>query len=775
MSVESLQILLEAVDQASAPIQAVADSIEGLTKLSSNMKSLGQGVTDFGQNMTRNVTLPIVAGLGEAARVAIEFESVMADLNKAYGFEKGSREALEAERVVSNLSMELGQMPADVAAIGTEAGKLGVGFKQFEEYTAMVVAGGVAFDMVGQQAGETFGTLANVLGYYKDGIVDIQGLTALGDTINYLADSGATSEAAISNVLQRAGGATRTFGLANDEAAALSAGFLNLGYAPEVVGTALSGMLPMFQNATQQSSKFQQALEDIGLPAKEFEQLIKQDAAGAINTLMESIAASGDTSVISKLLGTGSDAAMLTSAVQNLEGFQRTMNSLSNVPAGGMMDTFQKRTATTEAQLAKLRAATYILRNELGSALLPAINSIVGALTPLVQKFAAFAEANPGIVKIGMAMLLVAAAIGPIAIAVGGVISTLAAIPAAMAGWQALMLMFASGGGIAAALGAVKTMIMGVLTSAASLGGILLGVVYGVFALGGALMGVSISFGTFIETIKFSLMELPANLAALPAAIGSVFSALFQAISMATQAYFSAISAWARMAVMDVVLSFRMMVSTMSSIWSQIRAVATAGMMGVVASVRAGIMGVVAAIRSGAAAAVGAVAAMGAQIVARINAIASQAFAAGRNIVTRIADGIRAGIGAVQSAVSSVAAAVRSFLPNSPVPTGPLTILNNLSNNPGTKIVEMLAAGMAGAAGTLGSAMGGVGAGALGGLNVPVSGGGGGGGAAPVSITVQVNGVASVAEAEAIGDSFAQRVKQVLGDVERQKARVSYG
>ncbi|MBD2261375.1 phage tail tape measure protein [Pseudanabaena sp. FACHB-2040] len=747
MSVESLQILLEAVDQASQPIQAVADSIEGLTKLSGDMKSLGQGVSDFGQGMVRNVTLPIVAGLGEAARVAIEFESVMADLNKAYGFEQGTQEAAEGQRVVKKLSMELGRMPTDIAAIGTEAGKLGVKFDQFEDYTRLVTSASVAFDMSAQQAGESIGVITNVLGYMDNqGRVNIEGLGKLGDAINFLADSGATSESAIIGVLQRAGGTTRTFGLASESAAALAASFLNLGYPPEVVGTALNGMLPMLQNATQQTSKFQQTLEDIGLPAAELEKMIKQDAVGAIDTLLQTIADSGDTSVISKMFGTGSDAAMMTSMVQNLELFRKTMGSLDKVEAGSMMDTFAKRSATTAAGLERLRATTYILRNEIGSALLPAINSILGALTPLVQKFATFAEANPQIVKMGIALLLVAAAIGPIAIAIGGVITTLAAIPAALAGWQALMLMFASGGGIAAALGTVKAMIMGVVTSAASLGAILLGVVYGVFALGGALMGVSVSFGTFLQTIKFSLMELPANLAALPAAVGAIFSAM---------------AAAARMAVMNIVITFRMMVTTMSSVWAQVRAVATAG-----------VMSVVAAIRAGASAAVSAVTGMGSAILASIRAIASQAFAAGRNIVTRIADGIRSGIGAVQSAVSSVAAAVRSFLPNSPVPEGPLTILNNLSNNPGTKIVEMLAAGMAGAAGTLGDTMGAVGGGAVGGLNVPVS---AGGGSAPVSIVVQVNGVGNAQEAEAIGDSFAQRVRQVLSDVERQKARVSYG
>ena len=103
---------------------------------------------------------------------------------------------------------------------------------------------------------------------------------------------------------------------------------------------------------------------------------------------------------------------------------------------------------------------------------------------------------------------------------------------------------------------------------------------------------------------------------------------------------------------------------------------------------------------------VAAVVRMGAQILSALASIAAQAFNAGRQIVQRIAQGIMASIGAVVNAAKAVGRAVMSVLPNSPVPTGPLTVLNNPATSPGAKIVDMLSAGIMSRAGQLSNTLG---------------------------------------------------------------------
>ncbi|HEY9645690.1 MAG TPA: phage tail tape measure protein, partial [Chroococcidiopsis sp.] len=537
MSQSALEILITASNSdAIDAIVEVQQQIERIQKTSRNFQDLGRSLTGIGQSMTQNLTLPIVAGLGAAGYAAVQFESQMADLNKAYGFDNGSQQAADAQAVIMDLSREMRQMPGDVTAIATEAGKLGVQFGQLEDYTRTVTAASVAFDVSAQEAGSSMATLTNVLGYQDaQGRVNIEGLQSLGDAINYFADTGATSEAAIMNVLQRAGGATRTFGLANNSATALSAAFLNLGYAPEVVGTSLNSMLPSLQNATQQSGDFQDALAQIGLPAREFEQMIKHDAVGAITTFMDAVAESGDTSLIQRMFGSGSDSAMMTSAIQNLDAFKNTLLDTENIPAGSMMATFTKRQQTTQSALEGVQASLMRMAISIGSVLLPALNDIAAAIVPVIDGFTSFADANPAIAQIGVALALVAAAVGPVLIAVGSVVSAIGTIGGAIA-------MMGGAAGIMGAVSGAVGLVAGSFVAIAGVAAGLLAIPAAILAIGAAVTGTDLQLQDIQATIGLALQELPANLAQVGPAIGAflgLISAQFTMIGTTIQLAFT--------------------------------------------------------------------------------------------------------------------------------------------------------------------------------------------------------------------------------------------
>lgn len=740
MSVESLQILIEAVNNASGPIQEVSAQINRLQQSSMRNLEAGERITNFGRDYTNMVSRPILGALGAATKAAIQYEDTLSDANKALGEKPNTAGAAKLKQEITDLALELGQMPTAIAAMYTEAGKLGVAKGQIDEYTKLVNQSGVAWDMSAGEAGESVSKLTNVLGYMdKQGRVNIGGLTKLGDTINHLADSGATSERAIADVLQRSGGTTRTFGLANESAAALAAGFLNLGYPSEVVGTAINGMLPKLQNASQQTGKFQEALEQIGMPAKQLEKAIKKDAAGAITDLMQKIKDSGDTSIISRLFGDGSDSAMMASAMQNLEQFKKTMGSIKDVESGGMEDSYANKLQTTSSQLKILQANLFVLGANIGAALLPAINGVAKAIQPVIGAIADFAAAHPGITQMAVGFALVVAAIGPLLIIIGQVVSAIGVLQGAFAILKTMQLGASLGmlpTVFSGAAAAAKAFVMA-LAGAAALGGILAGVAYGVVAIGAALMGNSISVGEFVNVIKTSLMELPANLAQVPAAIGAIFSAVGTAIRMAfvnigldvqmmitgisqsfanlgmmlqmalTGALTWMTSAFANLgmmlqmafmqiqmavtnlglsiqvglmsAIMGIQAMFASMAAMMAAVWAQI----TAG-------AQAAIAGMVGAITAGAGQAVAAISSMGAQMVAAIQGIAASMFAAGVNIVNSIAQGIQSAAGSVVSAISSIAAQIRGALPFSPPEWGPLSDIMKTGGN----IVNSIAGGI---------------------------------------------------------------------------------
>ncbi|WP_088893209.1 phage tail tape measure protein [Leptolyngbya ohadii] len=776
MASQALQILLEAIDNASAPIRGVIEQIDRLERTSRSISDAGKKISDFGGAMTRNVTLPVAAGLGAATYAAIQMEDALTQVNKAYGFDAGSKQAQQAQQVIQGLSLELGQMPTDVAAIATEAGKLGVQFNQLNDYTRLVTKSSVAFDMSAQNAGESMGVLTNVLGYMKNGVVDIEGLTRFGDVVNHLADNGATSESAIINVMKRAGGATRAFGLTSESAAGMAAAFLNLGDAPEVVGTAMNSMLPALMNASRGTDKFQKGLEALGLDAKTFEQSIKKDAAGALTDFISRLGKSENASaVLSDMFGTGSDASMLLKAAKNAEQFRKTIESASKVKAGGMMSTFDKQSATTSAALTRFGAVSQILGNTIGSALLPPLNDVLEKITPMVQKFAEFAQANPKIMQMVVSFALVAAAIGPVIIVVGQLVTALGSLKAAMVAIKGVQLASSfSGLGMAAnSILAVGKAMAVMVAAAAALGAILGGVVYAVFSVGAALTGESFTFGEFINVIKTSLMELPQNLAMIPETVGAIFSA----IGVSIQTTFINLGLSVQMMVTNVMNGFNSLGAQIGAVWNQI-----------VASVQTAFSNMVSAISNGVSQAVTAVQSMGSQIIGAVQSIGQQLYSAGANLMQMLADGIRSAAGAVTGAISSIAGQVAGFLPGSPVDTGPLRVFN--SGYTGSQLMQMLAGGIQSYPidGVMGAALSPVAAQTAG--IVPTStgagitptgamGGGMGGGAITLTYSPTLYLGNAGKESEGSFRELLQEhrddIERMLDEMQRRKERLAYG
>lgn len=91
------------------------------------------------------------------------------------------------------------------------------------------------------------------------------------------------------------------------------------------------------------------------------------------------------------------------------------------------------------------------------------------------------------------------------------------------------------------------------------------------------------------------------------------------------------------------------------------------------------------------------------RILGAIGSLGSLLYQAGRNVVQGLINGIRDMLGRLADVASSVAQTIRDRLPFSPAKAGPLRDFP--PDKAGSKIVQMLAAGMLGERGTLGSAM----------------------------------------------------------------------
>lgn len=675
---EALEIVIRAIDAASSVIENITSQIDRLSGAGKGIQGLGKQMESLGGSMTKVgaaatvLTAPLALGLGAATKAAIDFESQTANTFKAFGLEAGTEQAEAMSDAILEMSRTLPYSAEGIAQVATNAGKLGVQRGQMEDFVRTVAQMGTAFDMSADQAGDSIARLSNVFGYMdKQGKIDIEGLTALGNTINYLADTGATSEADIVNAMTRIGGVTRNFGFANNEAAALTAAFLNLGIAPEVVATSLGSMLPTLQAATRQTPKFKNALEELGLTAEQLEGNIKQDATGAIFDFFQRLSKVEDKAgVVQSLFGAGSDSRAIAQLAGDMTQLDKAFASLGKVPTDGLMATFEARSATTANQLQILKNGITEVGITIGSAILPAVNSVVQGLIPMVQGFADFADAHPGIMQVGAAFAAIVGILGPILIIAGSVISAVGTIISAFAGLGAVI------------GGALNFIMLGISSIAAG------------FA---SLSGIFATIGAVISGV-FAAISLPV-VATIAAILGLATAAyLIIANWKAVKTFFAGL--WAGIVAgatqLGAMLSSAMSgaVAAVQAAWASLPGFFAGIWAGIVAAAQAGVAAAVGAIQAGASMAIGAIQNMGAGMVSAVMGIASQMFAAGAAIVNSIADGIRSAIGSVTSAISSVTAAVANFLPGSPVAEGSLRVIN--SGYAGSQIVRMIASGIQG-------------------------------------------------------------------------------
>lgn len=204
------------------------------------------------------------------------------------------------------------------------------------------------------------------------------------------------------NIANRAGSTAKLFGLSGAQLNALGATFLALKTPPEVAATGINALLMKLATADKQNEKFQQGLQDIGLSAEVMKQMIERDAQGALTTFLQQVKQAPD------LMGTLSDvfgmeyADDIAKLVGSMETYEKAVGLVADQTAyaGSMQKEYEARSATTANNLQLLKNQMSRLSITVGNALLPALNSLVGALMGPIDRLTHLAERFPVVTQV---------------------------------------------------------------------------------------------------------------------------------------------------------------------------------------------------------------------------------------------------------------------------------------------------------------------------------------------------------------------------------------
>ena len=386
---QQLAALTTKMHRNSRKQREINERVEASSKSRENIRSQAVGaIASLG-----TVLIPIKA--------AMSFESSMADVRKVVDFET-PQQFKEMENQILSMTHRIPMAATELAKIAASGGQLGIARQDIAGFTETVAKMSVAFDMSAADAGDSMAKLANV---YK---IPIKQINILGDAINHLSNSSPAKASDIVNTLGRVGGVAKQFGLTELQTASLSNALISLGKTPEVAGTAINGMLTKLMTAEKGGKDFQAALKGMGISAKDLKRDIAKNGEQALMDFLKAI----NKLPKDKQMGTlvdlfgleyADDVAVLSGS---LETYQKSIDALQSKgkdgkPAfsGSMDKEFAARSATTANNWQLFKNQISHLAISIGSVMLPAINSLLNSLKPLVDTFIHFAEAHPNFVK----------------------------------------------------------------------------------------------------------------------------------------------------------------------------------------------------------------------------------------------------------------------------------------------------------------------------------------------------------------------------------------
>ena len=261
-----------------------------------------------------------------------------------------------------------------------------------EDFTRVMVNLGETTNLSATDAATAIARMTNIMGTAP------QDVERLGSTIVDLGNNSATTESEITQLALRLAAAGKIAGLSEADVLAFSSTLSSVGVDAEAGGTALSKVFTSVRDAVITGNEHLTTFAEVaGTTTQKFAAAFRKDAAGAIASFIEGLG---------RLNDSGQSTTAIFDDLQLTD--QRLMRALLSTASAGDLLTQQlgrantawdentalqteaeKRYKTTASQLEILRNKVSDLGIDLGSVLLPALNSAASVAGDMATGFTA--------------------------------------------------------------------------------------------------------------------------------------------------------------------------------------------------------------------------------------------------------------------------------------------------------------------------------------------------------------------------------------------------
>lgn len=391
-----------------------------------------------GTALTAGLTLPLVAFAAITGKIAVDFETAFAGVQKTVSATEEEFAALRAG--IIDLSSRVPASTTQISAVAEAAGQLGIATPNLLKFTEVMIGLGEATNLSANEAATALARFANIMGTSQDEF------DRLGSSIVALGNNFATTEREIVEMALRLSGAGKVAGLSEAQLLGLAAALSSVGIRAEAGGTAFSRVLFEMREAVDAGGESLTTFAAIaGLTGQAFADLFKKDAGEAVTKFVEGLGnienSGGSATLALERLGFSQlrvrDALIRTATAGDLV---RTALDLGT-------KAFEENTALTEEVTRRyetLASQLTIVKNKISAALLPVGEVLAGTLRrmiPLIDRVTAvfqkladgFKNLPPAAQTLIVTLGVLAAAIGPVLLALAGLVAFATPLLAAFA------------------------------------------------------------------------------------------------------------------------------------------------------------------------------------------------------------------------------------------------------------------------------------------------------------------------------------------------------
>lgn len=447
MASTRVQVIIDAVDNASKTIKGFAGSFDQVEK---SLSKTGSALIALGAAPT--------AGLVASTKAAVDFEDALANVKKTTGATES--ELKDIGKRLLDLSTSSRTSAKELINIATIGGQMGIAAKDVVAFTDAIDKVNVAlsdeFSGGAEEVTKQMGTLRNLFSDIKsDNVAD--DILFIANAVNELGAAGLATGGYMAEASRRIAGVAIPLGMSSGEVLGFSAAMEELGFNVE---RGSSAVVRTLQTMATNTSGF---AEVAGMSLKDFEEMVNTDINGAFLAVLDGInkinpSATEMAQILDdlELSGVGNaELFMKMAGATDLLSEKQKLATDSLGQTNSIMDEFNTKNSTTQAEIDKLKNNFNKLAVEIGSELLPKINETIIKATEFVKEISKFNEVHPGVIS---GALQVGTAIGGIGIAMK---TASALMPGFKLALDGLKLSFIGLGNIASlslGLGTVKTL-----------------------------------------------------------------------------------------------------------------------------------------------------------------------------------------------------------------------------------------------------------------------------------------------------------------------------